>query len=1154
MRVLETLGRDRLSATFLVRDARGRRRIARRFDALSPGLRAHLPFVYRLQRSLNAEGLIAPDGLVDEASGVIWLHRAVRAPALSHATFEPAAALTFMAAIVRLVASLHERSIYGIELKTERLFVEAGRPILTGLVCAPDHWAGENGLAALRLAQLDWRVDVAQVGTVMRAVLDRTRAEGAKRLAGLAELRRYAAAMTIAEPEDRPSLEEVAAALREQGGGRLQLARPPLPVPRLVGRDVLLRELEAMVDRAVHGTSERSRRPILIALVGRAGVGKTRALAALGERCRRSGYEVLAVRARTADRRPLGPIHDLLSELRSGSEVTVEGAEEVEEADEHRLSPVAERHRQIEWAVRSLRLALPPRPALLLVEDVDRLPPSALEALAFLVREVALDDPESASLAVMVTLRPGDGDSEPAATGVVEELREDGFAERVRLPPLDSDAVREMLASIGVEAGGEAERVAARTGGYPRQVEELVRLEHEHRREGAVLDPDEVLGRRVRLIEGVGRRVLDALAIVDRPADVGLIAALIPARERRALLAEVLQLVGRRLIVARSGFRFELASRDAASVVRALLPSRRRRLLHRAAGSALEERDGPDADPGELARHYELGGVRDRFLLHGRRAAVALAEAHANEEAVDLYGRLLDVVSKKEAASRVELLERVGVLRALVGDDEGVVAAYRELLTLAQEPSRRWLYYKSIGRAHRNQEDRAAAAEAFDRGLTTIGEGNDLAVADLLSEKAYMLATLGDAVTARGLAEMAGALAEQLSESREVAEVRNRIGATFRLIGDRDRAVGHLEVALRISEKVGALELASQALNNLGYYLSLHGERERALQHLLRSLELCERIGDVQAIAITSANIGAQYLRDDEMEKAERYLEAGLKTARRFGHDFAVNLCLSNLAELHSQRARYGQAIDGRLRVLRMAERLGRPQDHAEQLVPLIRDYIVLGCGEEAERSALQLMDAAKRRDDARLGALAQFGLAGALRLRRDTAGARRLLVEAEAVLRDIGAVEELVMCLLARADVELDARDTEAAVATAEDAVTLAAQHAFHSDRAYALLLAGEGLLDDDLRAADRAVREAAGIAAELDQPELRWRCEYLTGEVAVRRGESTGAMRRFALASELLDGIVEAIADPELSYGYMRDRRRLALLRLAREVRTDE
>lgn len=1144
MSVDDTLGSDRLSATLLIRDARGRRMVAREFVGLAPARRAHLRFVFEQQKRLRIPGLVVPEALVSSEDRLLWLHRPIEGTGLNRTEFSAEQAADLLLRLGVIVGQLHARSLFGLELRSERVIVTAAfEPVITGLLASPTLWEAVEGTGSLSLQDLDPRVDLVAFAAIVTQVAERARTRSAgdqKVRAELLEIGRDLATT-------RPSLARALQHLARLAGSRLTatLSLPGPPVPGIAGRDALLRELVASVERGVRD-GDGARSPALLALVGRAGAGKSRVVSALARVVLASGHRLLVTRAAPRDRRLLGPLDDFRVALGTSDGQGTSGTGEAV------LSPAATRRRRIESEVGALLHALRDQPTVLVVEDIDQLAEPALEALGFLIRELSLEAPVKAF--VVATLRPSDGEHESPAAQMIEELREEGFSERVRLPLLDLEAVREMLLSMGIDDRSAAERAMARTAGNPRHIESLVHLEHEHRREKTSLPVDEILRRRVRRSSEEERAVLEALAVLDRPATLPLLADLLANRLRPRLYATVLRLIERRLVTPCSGTSFALFARDAAMVIAARIPSRRLKQLHRLAGRALEVAE-VEHEAFALAHHFDLGGVRPAFVRHGLRAARELESSHANGDALSLYRRLLLAVGRGDLDLKAVLLERCGALSALVSDLDGAIEAYRSLLAMPSSVTRQtWHVWKALGRAYRDKDDHVAAAGCFDRGLQALGEGEDLAVADLLSEKAVILARLGDHDTARGLADMAGAMADRLPESRDVAEIQNRIGATFsNLLGDHEGGVAKIEASLRIAERVGALDLASSALNNLGIDLCAHGDRLRGIEHILRGLEICERLGDAQGIAIRAANLGAQYLRNCDLDTAEKFLDRALRIARRFGRNLVVTICLANLAELNFQRARYGEAIETRLRVLKMNERLGRMQDYATQLVALFRDYVMLGSADKAERTARQLMEMANRRDEPRIGAQAQCGLAGALALRHDYLGARRLLAEAEAVLRDIGADEELVQCLLDRAEVDLGAGHRAEAKGAAEEAVTIAVLRGYHGDRALGLLLLAEACLGRETASAERYLREAEGIAREVEQPELAWRSEYLAGELAMRRGDRAGAARRFAQGREILERIVASIGDAELSYSYIRNRRRVILLRQARETAGD-
>ena len=290
----------------------------------------------------------------------------------------------------------------------------------------------------------------------------------------------------------------------------LSLMRPRGPGALFVGRELELRRLEAAYDRAV----ER-RHPVLVTVLGDAGVGKTRLMRELWsflaqqepEPLRRTGrclaygegitfwplaealkehFGILEsdppedVRRRLGDREILG--------LTLGLDVAGD------------LHPLAARDRLHAAWVDFVTEQASERTAVVLIEDVHWAEPPLLELLERLVRDVR------APLLLLVTARPD--------FAYRWNVRVD--AETIVLEPLAGEVATVLVEELAMQLPADVrELIVRRAEGNPFFVEELVQLAGENGRE----IPDSVqavLAARIDLLDDADKAALQAAAVIGR--------------------------------------------------------------------------------------------------------------------------------------------------------------------------------------------------------------------------------------------------------------------------------------------------------------------------------------------------------------------------------------------------------------------------------------------------------------------------------------------------------------------------------------------------------------------------------------------------------------------------------------------------------------
>ncbi len=430
--------------------------------------------------------------------------------------------------------------------------------------------------------------------------------------------------------------------------------------PELVGRDGVLAELEAELDRAAGGELR------CVLLLGDAGVGKTRLTAEL------VAHHTGRVTALSARAYPLGataslglwvealerhlrqlPAHEIrrlcgahLDDLAAlfGSLTALAGG---------RPGPEPSRVRILEGLVTLLEGLAGTGPLVIVLDDVHLADGSSWEAVAFLARSLA-----ASPILMVLAARPVELADQAVAGDVLHALDQEGFLRRLPVHPLDAADVRRLAGAIVGRAAPEALAgwLMERTRGNPLFVLGLVR---------ALVEEDADLDAPVlrRLPEGLAERVTSRVAGLGH-AELGLL--------------ELLAVAGRPV-------EFEelvtLSGHDGGDLAR-LLPG-----LVRSRFLAEEERDGGlaygMAHPLVQEALYQATGGARRRELHRTVGRLLRAEGRLGEAAShfaraarpgdpDAISVLLEAV--RQAEERQAFRESLALLRSLVqllpsGDD-----------------------------------------------------------------------------------------------------------------------------------------------------------------------------------------------------------------------------------------------------------------------------------------------------------------------------------------------------------------------------------------------------------------------------------------------------------------------------------------------------
>jgi DNA-binding CsgD family transcriptional regulator/tetratricopeptide (TPR) repeat protein len=570
----------------------------------------------------------------------------------------------------------------------------------------------------------------------------------------------------------------------------------------------------------------------LVFVMGEAGVGKTALVrrfcadAAADARVLEGACDALFTP------RPLAPLADVAAE-------TGDALAELIERD-------ARPHEVLAAVIEELRR----RPTVLVLEDLHWADEATLDVLRLLGRRI-----EAAGGLVIATFR--DDELHPAhpLRLVLGGLAAAPGVERLRLPPLTLDAVRELATEHDVDI----EELFARTRGNPFFVTEVLAA-------GEPTVPptvrDAVLARASR-VGAAARGVLDAVSIVPPRAELPLLEAL--CAQASARLDDCLasgMLVAEGDAVA---FRHDLARIAIEESINPL----DRVSLHRRALHALRE---SGADTARLAHHAEAAGDVDAVLEFAPAAAARASAIGAHREAAAQYARALRFGERLDPELRAELLERGAHECYLVdrfGDGVEWLKAAIEIRRAAGD--------------HLREGDALRRLSAIQRCGAMTAEGEE---------------------TGRS----AVALLERSPPGPELAAAYANLAMIALNVNDLDAAASAGTSGLELAERFGRTELVVHTLNTLGTQELIEGKAE-GREKLERSLRLALEQGLEEHIGRAYIHLADVAQRNRDYELADLYIGPGTEYCSERGLDLWLRYMHVYHARTELDRGRWEEAV-----------------------------------------------------------------------------------------------------------------------------------------------------------------------------------------------------------------------------------------------------
>ena len=515
--------------------------------------------------------------------------------------------------------------------------------------------------------------------------------------------------------------------------------------------------------------------------------------------------------------RPLGPFRDLAGSVSEDLESALAGAAAPDAIQDLLIA----------------ELERPPRPTVLVLEDVHWADDATLDALTLLGRRIG-----TLPAQLVATYRGGEAPpGHPLYAALGSITAEDTVL--LELLPLSRDAV-------GALAGEDGDELYATTGGNPFYVTELLASRDAPQPPPSIAN---AVVARVSRLDDRARRLVELVSVVPNRVGTAVLNAAMPAWATAAEEPE------RRQLLEMDGqhvrFRHELAR----NAVLSSIPVVARRPLHAQVLEALLARG---ADPSEIVHHAEAAGAEDVVSEYALVAARRAAALESNRESYFHYRRATDFAERLRALDQADLLEELSAAAYLVGRLDEAFAATEGAIAI-----------------HRQLGDRAAVGRCTR----------------VLSRLHWFV---GDGGPAREQAMEAIEILEPLGESIELARARSGVAQLAMLADDGEQALTWGERALELATRLGDDSTRAHALVNMACTRVQLDPGE--IKAVLDAHALADAAGEREDATRAIGNLGYTLMSWAMPEEARRYAREALAYAGRYEVHTYVSYVTTGLA------------------------------------------------------------------------------------------------------------------------------------------------------------------------------------------------------------------------------------------------------------------
>lgn len=632
----------------------------------------------------------------------------------------------------------------------------------------------------------------------------------------------------------------------------------PLPQTALIGTVPLVgrqEEWETLQARWCEAAGGRSQ---FVALMGEAGIGKTRLVEALLDWAARQGITVAQARCYASE---LGlayaPVTDWLRG--SGLRGDLWRLDDVWLTQVARLlpellaekphlpapEPVSESWQRLHFFEALARAVfVGGRPLVLAIDDLQWTDQETLAWLHYLLRYGS-----PSPLLIAATIRSTEiDDSHPLHSWLADLRGTDRLAE-IELGPLnerDTAILAAHIAGAQLDAHAAA-RLYRETEGNPLFTVETVRVRAGQPADGgaveAPLSPriQAVIESRLAQLSPLARRVAN-LAAATGSAFTFEVLAEASQEDEDFLVAALDELWQRRITREQSDHDYDFSHNKIREVVYNNLSLANRRLLHRRIARAMETVHAADLDgmSQQIARQYEAAGVRERAIAYYRRAGQVAQGIYANADAIQLYSRaltLLDTLAETAERAEQEL-------------------ALQRMLSIA----------------HRNRKGYAAAevGQALSRARVLCQQlGHAQALGPILWGLFTFHFVRAELEQARALGEELFDLAREEENPAFLQQAHYALGGTLCSLGAFEASLEHFEQGIAlydVSQHRAQVAMFGVDLGVFSKAWSTHaqwhlGHLDRALQRSFAAVDLARELGHPfsQALAMAYTTMLLQF-------------------------------------------------------------------------------------------------------------------------------------------------------------------------------------------------------------------------------------------------------------------------------------------------------
>ncbi len=735
----------------------------------------------------------------------------------------------------------------------------------------------------------------------------------------------------------------------------------------------------------------------ILFIEGEAGIGKTSLVSKLKPYVQELGFEFLTGTCQSEssdpylpfkeafDRYVKGQDEDMVQE--KGTGIAFMGVKDKDSIEEKKLFDAKKRETFFE-TTRYIEKIAKETPLVIFLDDLQWVDRATIDILAYMDEKI-----EDVPVFFIGAYRPEDVTEDHHLVEIMHRLKREGRYDKIKLKPLTVENTEETIK--GVLGTKDIKKsfvkiIHDKTGGNPLFIKESVRQMVDEN----ILDLDSgtypeqsdevlvsemvhnVIERRVNRLDKKSVKIIEIGSVIGSSIPFELLSS-ITKLDDIDLLDTIDILIGNQLWDEKLDeetfcFTHPLLRETVYKKIKSL----KKKLLHKKTAKNIEELYQDDLNKwySNLARHYEGAENFSKAFKYYLKAAEKAEEVYANEDALEMYERALNLSDKIEEMEReitnFELLEKIAKAYYLLGRYEGAKEYLEKALGYAENDKEKQRMYRKIARIYREKGEFQECLEYSNDGLKITDEEN-VERCRLLNTKGWAQMRLGRYDDAVEVFKEEKTVAEKLDEKRDIGQGLHDLGTVHALKGDYDTSEDYLKRAVDVRKEIDDKSGMSESLNNLGEVNRFKGNLDEALDYYKQSYNIDDEMGHRWSLAITISNMGMIYKNKGDLDKALDQYNRSLEINKEIGSKHGQSFTLNNIGEVYLEKGDLDEALKYYKKQFTITDDVGEKKGKIEALCGIAETKLRKGDQEEAEENAMKALDIAQD-----IGAKVEEGLA----------------------------------------------------------------------------------------------------------------------------------------------------------------------------------